>query len=452
MKLTMRKAVVPPLLMNTEQIPTKNGVAYEDLNREFPSLDNQVKEGLSSGIELRVLTLNVWCLPQPWPIGSKDRKYRLKKLADAIIAEKYDIVGLQEVWTFSDYVEMAERLRSCLGYHHYFHSGFTGSGVCVFSRYPIVSTLTHRYSLNGFAHHIHRGDWFGGKVVGLVEVEVGEIRVNFYTTHLHAEYDREHDSYLPHRTSQSFELSQFVRHTAHGADVVIVVGDLNMEPEDLGLRLILSQVRLMDAWRVAHPIVSPDGSPPSVSSLSQSRGVAHGGTCDRPDNCYSISKYRENDESKRIDYILFKGGHMSVSLEQCDIAMNKIPDENLNYSDHVGVQARFRIENGKRELSCEWEPNRPLLIEAIGIVSGGQRRARSDRTLFVCGAIFIFVTIFLSLFLDNLFPPISLLLSMFRFTMTVVMAFCLWYGVIGLTLERKALKAAKQSMRQLLND
>ncbi|KAK6020363.1 hypothetical protein OSTOST_13983, partial [Ostertagia ostertagi] len=104
------------------------------------------------------------------------------------------------------------------------------------------------------------------------------------------------------------------------------------------------------------------------------------------------------------------------------------------------------------QLACEWEPNRPLLIEAIGIVSGGQRRARSDRTWFVCSAIFIFVTIILSLFLDNIFPFLSLLLSVFRFTLTVVMAFCLWYGVIGLTLERKALKAAKQSMRQLLND
>ncbi|KAK6050059.1 endonuclease/exonuclease/phosphatase family protein [Cooperia oncophora] len=221
--------------MNPEQIPTKNGVSYEDLDRDFPSLENQAK-GSSSGVELSVLTLNVWCLPQPWPVGSKDRKYRLKKLADAILEEKYDIVGLQEIWSNNDYLDMAERLSSAFRYHHYFHSGFTGSGVCVFSRYPIVSTLTHRYSLNGFAHHIHRGDWFGGKVVGLVEIEVGEIRVNFYTTHLHAEYNRENDLYLPHRTSQSFELSQFVRHTSHGADVVIVVGDFNMEPDDLGFR------------------------------------------------------------------------------------------------------------------------------------------------------------------------------------------------------------------------
>ncbi|VDK67098.1 unnamed protein product, partial [Cylicostephanus goldi] len=173
---------------------------------------------------------------QPWPIGSKDRKFRLKKLAEAILSENYDIVGLQEVWVETDYLDMVDRLANQFRFHHYFHSGFTGSGVCVFSRHPIVSTLTLRYSLNGFAHHVHRGDWFGGKVVGLVEIEVGEMKVNFYCTHLHAEYDREHDMYLSHRTAQSYELSQFVRHTSCGADVVIVTGDLNMEPEDLGLR------------------------------------------------------------------------------------------------------------------------------------------------------------------------------------------------------------------------
>ncbi|KAK6055050.1 hypothetical protein COOONC_07447 [Cooperia oncophora] len=68
-------------------------------------------------------------------------------------------------------------------------------------------------------------------------------------------------------------------------------------------KLILSQVRLLDAWRLAHPVDSPDGAAASVSSLSNYRGV---------------------DESKRIDYILFKGVRMSVSLEQCDIAMNKV--------------------------------------------------------------------------------------------------------------------------------
>ncbi|PAV84270.1 hypothetical protein WR25_16859 isoform F [Diploscapter pachys] len=138
----------------------------------------------SNGLELRVLTLNMWCLPQPWPVGSKDRKHRLKRLAEALLIEEYDIVGLQEIWKEGDYLDLVDQLKDVYKFHHYFHSGWTGSGVCILSRHPIVSTLTHRfilffsssvpnvqikmyvfrYSLNGFAHHVHRGDWFGGKV------------------------------------------------------------------------------------------------------------------------------------------------------------------------------------------------------------------------------------------------------------------------------------------------
>ncbi|KAJ1361459.1 hypothetical protein KIN20_020719 [Parelaphostrongylus tenuis] len=168
--------------MNSGDIPTKNGIAYEDLCRNAATAapasasaqsSNRLEdasESSSSGVDLRVLTLNVWGLPQPWPVGSKDRKYRLRKLAEAILKENYDIVGLQEVWSVNDYTDLIERLSGSFRFHHYFHSGFTGSGVCVFSRHRIVSTFTLRYSLNGFAHHIHRGDWFGGKVVGLVVV------------------------------------------------------------------------------------------------------------------------------------------------------------------------------------------------------------------------------------------------------------------------------------------
>ena len=37
------------------------------------------------------------------------------------------------------------------------------------------------------------------QVIGLIEVQIDEMRINFYTTHLHAEYNRENDLYLPHR-------------------------------------------------------------------------------------------------------------------------------------------------------------------------------------------------------------------------------------------------------------
>lgn len=61
-----------------------------------------------------------------------------------------------KVWSERDFLKIAVSIKPKFPYSHYFHSGYTGSGVCIFSMYPIVSTLMHRYSLNGFPHHIHR--------------------------------------------------------------------------------------------------------------------------------------------------------------------------------------------------------------------------------------------------------------------------------------------------------
>ena len=104
------------------------------------------------------------------------------------------------------------------------------------------------------------------------------------------------------RTAQAFELSQFVRHTAHGADAIIVVGDFNLEPVDLGyrwayyklshlitlsigtnFRIILAQAKLLDAWRLSHEAEYSDAD----MGLGRCRGVGRGGTSDRPDNSYS---------------------------------------------------------------------------------------------------------------------------------------------------------------------
>ena len=74
------------------------------------------------------------------------------------------------------------------------------------------------------------------------------LMLHLYATHIHAEYDRDNDLYLPHRTLQAFELAEFVRHTSDGADVCLLVGDLNLEPGDAGQQLVLANAALSDAW------------------------------------------------------------------------------------------------------------------------------------------------------------------------------------------------------------
>jgi len=65
---------------------------------------------------------------------------------------------------------------------------------------------------------------------------------------IHAEYNRANDEYLAHRVAQSFSLAQFVRFTSARAQLTLVCGDLNLEPTDLGLRLIRENTGLGDCW------------------------------------------------------------------------------------------------------------------------------------------------------------------------------------------------------------
>ncbi|KAK0418362.1 hypothetical protein QR680_013520 [Steinernema hermaphroditum] len=393
---------------------------------------------------LRVVTLNCWALPQPWPIGSKDRKYRLEKLVEALLETEYDVISLQEIWSERDYLSISAALTAVYPYSHYFHSGFTGSGVCVITKHPIVSTLMHRYSLNGFAHHVHRGDWFGGKVVGLVLLAVGDLHVSFYTTHLHAEYNRKNDLFLPHRLSQAFELSQFVRHTEALSDCSILTGDFNIEPEDLGYRLIINNAHLRDSW-----LERPNGD-------SSCKGM----TCDRPDNNYTADYLlKEAPQGKRLDYIMFKSGKAKIRLVECENRLGKIPGpKNIDYSDHLGVYSLFEIENGSssKDIESGEKPKRDMdiLNESLNILGEGEMRALWDRRLYLAVCVILLAMIVATIAFEVNFSSSFFTASatIGRFILTLVFGFCLWYGIIGLTMELKALKAAKLSMQQLLND
>ena len=65
---------------------------------------------------------------------------------------------------------------------------------------------------------------------------------------IHAEYNRTDDEYLPHRISQAFEMSQFIRLTSTECDVVVAAGDFNLESSDVGYKLLLTNTPLYDAW------------------------------------------------------------------------------------------------------------------------------------------------------------------------------------------------------------
>ncbi|KAF9201207.1 phospholipase C type enzyme, partial [Haplosporangium sp. Z 27] len=182
----------------------------------------------------------------------------------------YDIVGLQEVWLKEDFLVLRNVVRDTFPFGKHWVSGLFGSGLAIFSKYPILNTSLRRYALNGDPGHIFHGDWFDGKccVSAIVAHPViGDIQV--FNTHL---------------------------------------GDLNSAPDSLAIQLLTQYAGLSDSWGILHP------TPQSAMQrhLSPKEGVdILGITCDTPLNSWTShstwpNKVTGDPIGERLDYILYK--------------------------------------------------------------------------------------------------------------------------------------------------
>ncbi|NWH45966.1 NSMA phosphodiesterase, partial [Fregata magnificens] len=277
-------------------------------------------------LRLRVFSLNCWAIRYL----SKRRQERIRLIGDTLHQEGFDLVLLQEVWSERDYSDLKAKLGGCYPFSYYFRSGVIGSGLCVFSRFPILDTLLYQYSLNGYPYMLQHGDWFCGK-----EPWSGAGAGMGVTTalpprscQLHAEYCREKDTYLPHRLVQAWELAQFIRHTSKAADVVLLGGDLNMHPEDVGIRLLRGWTGLRDAFTEA----------------TRFEGCEDGCTL-VPNNCFTVkTELLPFPLGIRIDYILYKAvSSFTVKCEELKTTTGTAPGMDIPFSDHEAVMATLHI-------------------------------------------------------------------------------------------------------------
>lgn len=279
-----------------------------------------------SSVSVRVFSLNCWGVRYL----SKQCSERYAMIGDMLCKEEHDIVLLQEVWSEKDYIFLKKKLACSHLYSHYFKSGVIGSGLAIFSKHRIHDTFLYRYSLNGYPYMAHHGDWFGGKAVGMAVLNIGSLIAKVYVTHLHAEYSRENDSYLPHRVVQAWELQQFVRHTSGGADVVILAGDLNMHPQDLGNRLLRSYTGLRDSYL----------------ETAKFDGCENGMTLIADNPFISKKELVPFEKGIRIDYVLFKGSSkVDISCVSMSTTKGSVPDHPFPYSDHEALTAELRMES-----------------------------------------------------------------------------------------------------------
>jgi sphingomyelin phosphodiesterase 2 len=240
------------------------------------------------------------------------------------------------VWSHYDFIKIKERIKDNYPHSHFFYSGVLGSGLCFFSKHKIISVFFHHWAVNGYVHKIQHGDWFGGKGVGLAKIKIFDHVINFYIAHLHAEYDKNNDEYMAHRVIQAYDTAQFLENTKGDCSMQILAGDLNIEPDSLAYRLLLSTSGMKDSF-VEKP----------------SKFFA---TNEYSDNSYT-TKSDDKKEGIRIDYILYRNSRdFNFEVEKYELPLlEKIPELNLSYSDHEAVHVKFAIQARKSELNFPLE-------------------------------------------------------------------------------------------------
>ncbi|MEM9950956.1 MAG: endonuclease/exonuclease/phosphatase family protein [Chloroflexota bacterium] len=260
---------------------------------------------------MKILTLNIWGAPY-----AKHRRERIEALAQHLEQAHLspDILCFQEVYLPENRTDLIDFLKYGWTHFHYFPSGLVGSGLLTMSKYPIVDTAFYKFRMQGKPEDIKRGDYYAGKGVGLTRIDTPEGVVDVYNCHTHAQYDPDNDNeYAVYNETNLYDVVRFVD-SHSGASPVILCGDLNTRPDQIGYEIVTQLGSLVDvAYHVkgTHPITF-DSRNPYVQS---------------DDQC--------------LDYVLVR----HVAVESVAVAMDEflIGGVAQAFSDHYGLIAEFSL-------------------------------------------------------------------------------------------------------------
>lgn len=361
--------------------------------------------------ELKIATFNVWGL-----YISRNRVIRMKAIAEKLRQSDYSIIGLQEVWIRKDYEFLAEELRLTFPYSYYFKSGQMGSGMVTFSKFPIKQAMFHRFLLNGQAHHIWHGDWWSGKGVGLTRIQISEnFSVNFYNTHLHAEYDKKSEAYLGHRISQMQQLFQFVQMSSAVPETQkfmnIIAGDLNTYPGCFSFDLFLKQDNIIGSKMLDSAVVYSKANKLDLESI--------GSTFNVNGNTYS----KDSKPEQRIDYVLYSGSQNFNVKNYSVMKEDKFADEGkISLSDHCLLEVSFDLQSEiePEESTTDTEQQCELIKKSIAILSKDMyytRRSQKRHVILSAVQLFLFLGITIGVSLVLTFDTLPLIVTLLAFVL-----------------------------------
>ncbi len=256
----------------------------------------------TSATELKVMSYNVW--GRPFPLPRKPARFK-KKIPQALVKTKADIIGIQEAFTRSS--KNLERMGEYLHFAKFNKRGFlkTGAGLLTLSKYEIEKVKTMNFSKCAGT------DCFAKKGVLFTRIIIGPgLKVDVYNTHLNAAGK---DSI---RELQINETAKFIKKNSNQYPVFLI-GDMNTYPMQDNYSEFNKLMNLKDSYSdFVESLQTP--------SNDQINGYTNGEV--RP------------GKGKRIDYIFYRG---AVEVLESKVNMNG-PKA---LSDHYGVISTFRLSN-----------------------------------------------------------------------------------------------------------
>lgn len=308
----------------------------------------------ASSSTLTLLTFNVWGLR----FVSKDRDVRIRAIAAYLASNssRYDVVCLQELWINSDFEFVRRELADVLPHSRFFHTGALGSGLAIFTRFPIVGGQAMPYALSGTPLEVIAGDFFVNKAAGKIVIrhpQLGEVEV--WNTHMHAAGDDGKETRRAHRLTQAWQLAQQIKAGVERGRHILLAGDFNSIPVSLPIAILTEHAELVDSWGSTHPHAA---TAPVPADAHEGLDV-HGMTCDSLLNSYSAGKPLTDDarkwHGKRLDYIFYRSPRAADEQVECTSSevtlTERVPGRDVSYSDHFGLMSTFTWRSGARPSS-----------------------------------------------------------------------------------------------------
>ncbi|KAJ4290703.1 phospholipase C type enzyme [Collariella sp. IMI 366227] len=312
--------------------------------------------------EINLLTLNCWGLK----FISKLRRERMSEIGRQI--------SIANPPPRHHYQSIRSQTRFSLPYGKFYFSAALGGGLAILSRWPIEESTMYRYPLNGRPTAFWRGDWYVGKGIACAKIRYGPAAkqvVEVFNTHTHAPYEggKPNDSYLCHRTAQSWEMAKLLRGAAEKGHLVLAMGDFNMIPMSLEHQIVTALAPVRDTWRVLHPDSSLG---PATHPTEQARHrpvptaefniQENGAASDGPYNTWRWPKAQQkllgpgkppvpvepntlDPRGKRLDYIFAGSGDIQAlgggwTVKRVSVGMTmRHPELGCSLSDHFAVEA-----------------------------------------------------------------------------------------------------------------